>query len=1388
MLYRKSTYAFLFLTFLLLTVTASATTYYLSSSSGNDSNSGTDPSSAWQSIDKLNSFYNLRPGDNVLFKRGDTFYGGIVANNSGNSGSPITYGAYGSGSKPIVTGFTNVTSWNNLGGNIWESRDAVSSLPYTNMVAVNGVNTAMGRYPNSGYLSYQSHNGNTSITSNGLNGANWTGAGIAIKKQNWYIESGTIKSQYGGTLNYSDPGLYTPTDGFGFFIQNDPRTLDLQNEWYYNPSTKKLRIYSTSMPYNVQISTVGELFSNRGNHPFITITDLSFTGSNSNMISLYYGSNETVKNCDLSFGGINGINVDGVNADMENNNITDIGGTGIFVYKSDAVIKSNSLSRIGLIAGNAREDADAGIYSNSANALIQDNQLANLGHSGIVFYGNNSVVKNNFINKSCLVLDDGGGICTHGGFSGQQIIGNIVLNSMGAPEGTSGPSNILAHGIFLDDLSNGVTVANNSVAGCRGVGIDLHRASNITIDGNTCFDNGVKGNWMKGEIMFQCGPNTPFTGIKMNNNIFFAKTVDQLALFCFASPISDYDLPHFGTMDNNYYARPIKDESTILITGNYYNVPGWQSYMKQDIHSKGSPKSITNLNDLRFEYNATSSSKTIQLDGTYIDVKNVSYNGSIILAPYTSAVLIRNGAATQNENLLPAVNPSNAVNGLDYKYYEASNYTTLPSFSSSTPLKTGTSSNFDISLANRSNNYAFNFTGYIDVPADGQYTFYTTSDDGSKLYIDNNPVVDNDGTHAAVEQSGTIGLKAGKHAISVGYFQASGGNVLSVSYSGPGVSKQVIPPSALYRVSESSANLLPAVNPSGTINGLDYKYYEASNYTTLPSFSSSTPVKTGTSSNVDISLADRSTNYAFNFTGYIEVPADGQYTFYTTSDDGSDLYIDDVSVVDNDGLHASTEKSGTIGLKAGKHAITVGYFQASGGNVLSVSYSGPGVSKQVIPSSALYRVAGNSNNLLPAVNPSSTVNGIDYKYYEAGSFTNLPDFNTLSPVKTGSSNNFDISVANRSSDYSLDFTGYIDVPADGQYTFYASSDDGSNLSIDNVPLVNNDGLHSLSEQSGTIGLKAGKHLISVGFFQHLIDQTLIVSYAGPGVSKQVIPSSVLYRVAGNSSNLLPAVNPSSTVNGIDYKYYEAGSFTNLPDFNTLSPVKTGSSNNFDISVANRSSDYSLNFTGYINVPSDGQYTFYTSSDDGSNLSIDNVPVVNNDGLHSLAQKSGTIGLKAGMHLISVGFFQHLIDQTLIVSYAGPGVSKQIIPSSALYRTSSLLRQSVMVNSSSAMMFSGDSTNFQMQRLLNSRQMMPGVKVYPNPFRNSFELDINGGSAKKLKLMLTDASGKIVWSRDVQGYNMSFHESVNTSALPIGVYFLNVIQDSKNSVTKLLKEY
>lgn len=84
-------------------------------------------------------------------------------------------------------------------------------------------------------------------------------------------------------------------------------------------------------------------------------------------------------------------------------------------------------------------------------------------------------------------------------------------------------------------------------------------------------------------------------------------------------------------------------------------------------------------------------------------------------------------------------------------------------------------------------------TGAGSIQQEGIYTFSTNSDDGSRLFIGNTLVADNDGLHPAQEVSGTIGLKAGQHAIRVEFFQRGGGYLLEVRYAGPSVPKQLIP-------------------------------------------------------------------------------------------------------------------------------------------------------------------------------------------------------------------------------------------------------------------------------------------------------------------------------------------------------------------------------------------------------------------------------------------------------------------------------------------------------------------------------------------------------------------------------------------------------------------
>ncbi|MHC4642137.1 MAG: lamin tail domain-containing protein, partial [Planctomycetota bacterium] len=130
--------------------------------------------------------------------------------------------------------------------------------------------------------------------------------------------------------------------------------------------------------------------------------------------------------------------------------------------------------------------------------------------------------------------------------------------------------------------------------------------------------------------------------------------------------------------------------------------------------------------------------------------------------------------------------------GLNYEYFEGY-WSYVPNFDYYTPIREGIVDNFDTTPRLRDDYFGFRFTGFIEVPLNGVYTFYTASDDGSLLFIGNDLVVYNDGTHVMEEMWGSIYLNAGMHPITVDYFEYNGNQGLIVSYEGPSISKREIP-------------------------------------------------------------------------------------------------------------------------------------------------------------------------------------------------------------------------------------------------------------------------------------------------------------------------------------------------------------------------------------------------------------------------------------------------------------------------------------------------------------------------------------------------------------------------------------------------------------------
>ncbi|RLD76694.1 MAG: hypothetical protein DRJ10_13180, partial [Bacteroidetes bacterium] len=138
-------------------------------------------------------------------------------------------------------------------------------------------------------------------------------------------------------------------------------------------------------------------------------------------------------------------------------------------------------------------------------------------------------------------------------------------------------------------------------------------------------------------------------------------------------------------------------------------------------------------------------------------------------------------------------------NGINFNYY-LGDWVKLPDFSKLPINRSGEVYNFKLDeLNNLVNQFGIVFTSTLDIEQADNYTFYLNSNDGSKLYIDNKLIIENDGLHGAIEKSGTVNLSAGKHSIKVTYFQAGGGKHLQIHFSSSKNEKSRISPSILFK-------------------------------------------------------------------------------------------------------------------------------------------------------------------------------------------------------------------------------------------------------------------------------------------------------------------------------------------------------------------------------------------------------------------------------------------------------------------------------------------------------------------------------------------------------------------------------------------------------------
>jgi len=604
------------ITILLIINSCFARSYFVKSAGG--TGNGTSNATAWSFAKFLTIPYTS--GDSVYFNRGDVFNGTLLVPVVRND---FYYGAYGTGSNPKFTGFKTLSSWTLYSGNVYYVSLTSSSL---NVVSLDDVIMAMGRYPKNRYLPYTAHSGNTSITANSISTIpfNPTGAEIVIRKQRQITDRMIVTSRSGNTLNISTNGSpfgsvylnnnsYDPTDGYGYFIQSSLSTLTSKGDWYFDSTNQRLYMhFGTGTPsgHIIKASTVNYNTTIAYNSNYITFDHLDFEGAN--IAGAFINVATHVKFIDCNFYK----QYDGIYSNNGMNNLSIRGGSmynvlnnGVFVVQSGnkVTVDSTVFNNTGVIAGAGGSGDGQQICMNiiGDSSIITNCVLTNLGYQGINPHGNVILVENNRVDSFGFIKDDCGGIYFAGfGLKGGMIRNNTVLHPVGVFDGAPSYAQISnASGIYIDNADS-VQVLNNIVAHGTFSGIMLvDVGSGIEIKNNLVYDN---------HYQFQIYCTRQTAGLTVTGNKFICRDLSQVSLYI--DLFSNVNISQFGTFSNNYYKR-IGNDSAITINREYaggnglhdFKLSQWKSAYN---HDRGS----------------ISNARTMKQNG-----KILKYNGKVIM-------------------------------------------------------------------------------------------------------------------------------------------------------------------------------------------------------------------------------------------------------------------------------------------------------------------------------------------------------------------------------------------------------------------------------------------------------------------------------------------------------------------------------------------------------------------------------------------------------------------------------------------------------------------------------------------------------------------------------------------------------------------------------------
>ena len=633
--------------------------YFINALHGNDTWSGTRADSAWKTITRLNTEItagNIGAGDTISLRAGQIHYGSIASGGyDGSSGNEVTVTSYGSG-KATLTGAKRITSgWTDTDdNNIWKLTD--EDLPSTDVdlpgIKINSTWYAIGRYPNSGWLTMDAVNTDTIFYDADITQADhtWDDAQAVIRDSRFTYARSQVHRQTGDSVYLTETTYHALDQGWGYFFQNDTNCLDQNGEWAFDYATQTIYVYWNDELNDciVDVPTLEEGIYLTGSNYWI-IDSLTVEMYYANGLNLSTSDNCHITNNLIQYCGTWGIR-NGGSADnnvFQYNTLTNCLNNGVRVYLSTGVqVLNNTMSNIGMIAGmgQAGTDTYTAIIESAAAAggnIFRYNSISNTGYNGIRFDDNpGDTIQYNYLYHTNSLLDDGGAIYTYTNDAADILIDhNIIIEPLGNVEATNLAANKRsAFGVYIDASSDGgIKIHNNTIYGgnpfyFRGRHLDVKYNTIHTVGDYATVPALITSDGDDADTLTFIG-NTCVTDTSTTEFIFY-----------------EFDAPHTGNVyDSNHYVAPFRTDNAVFYHAGYHSFAEWQLLKDSDVHSDTALVyySGTGLSAkdsmMIFQYNYSADSVWHEFeDGYYyytMDATEVTDSFSV--PPYGSTMLYR---------------------------------------------------------------------------------------------------------------------------------------------------------------------------------------------------------------------------------------------------------------------------------------------------------------------------------------------------------------------------------------------------------------------------------------------------------------------------------------------------------------------------------------------------------------------------------------------------------------------------------------------------------------------------------------------------------------------------------------------------------------------------